>query len=129
MGLISKTVKVRWSRNNKKYYEELGYTFTKCKEEFEVKIEHLPKNSNIKVECFCDNCGKTLPLRKYQDYNRYLKEGNKSYCKKCGRLLFGNKTQIQNKLKNSKSFYDWCIENNRQDVLDRWDYKLNNCSP
>ena len=29
----------------------------------------------------------------------------------------------------SKSFYDWCIEHERQDVLDRWDYELNNCSP
>ena len=33
------------------------------------------------------------------------------------------------KSKNKKSFYDWCIENNRQDVLDRWDYELNDCSP
>ena len=24
-----------------------------------------------------------------------------------------------------QSFYDWCIENNRQDLLDRWDYDLN----
>lgn len=28
-----------------------------------------------------------------------------------------------------KSFYDWCIENNRQDLLDRWDYDLNKKSP
>lgn len=28
-----------------------------------------------------------------------------------------------------KSLYDWCLENNRQDVLDRWDYELNNCKP
>lgn len=28
-----------------------------------------------------------------------------------------------------KSFYDWCIEHNRQDLLDRWDYELNNKSP
>lgn len=33
------------------------------------------------------------------------------------------------KLLNSKSLYVWCIENNRQDVLDRWDYELNGCSP
>ena len=25
-----------------------------------------------------------------------------------------------------KSFYDWCIENNRVDLLDRWDYNVNN---
>ena len=28
-----------------------------------------------------------------------------------------------------QTFYDWCIENNRQDVLDLWDYKLNTKSP
>lgn len=27
------------------------------------------------------------------------------------------------------SFYDWCINNNRQDLLNRWDYKLNKCDP
>ena len=31
--------------------------------------------------------------------------------------------------KFTKSFYDWCIENNRQDLLNRWDYELNQCSP
>ena len=56
MGLISKTVKVRWSRSNKKYYEELGYAFTKMSDEFEVKVEDLTKGSNVKVECICDNC-------------------------------------------------------------------------
>lgn len=34
-----------------------------------------------------------------------------------------------NQYKISKSFYDWCIENNREDVLDRWDYELNDKSP
>lgn len=28
-----------------------------------------------------------------------------------------------------KSFYEWCIENNRQDLLNRWDYDLNNKNP
>lgn len=27
------------------------------------------------------------------------------------------------------SFRDWCIQNNRQDLLERWDYKLNNDTP
>lgn len=27
------------------------------------------------------------------------------------------------------SFYDWCINNNRDDLLNRWDYELNNCNP
>ena len=27
------------------------------------------------------------------------------------------------------SVYDWCIKNNRNDILDRWDYQLNSFSP
>ncbi len=29
----------------------------------------------------------------------------------------------------TKSFYDWCIENNKKDLLNRWDYELNEKSP
>ena len=32
-------------------------------------------------------------------------------------------------MKLTKSFYDWCVENNRQDLLDRLDYDLNQKSP
>lgn len=28
-----------------------------------------------------------------------------------------------------KSFYDWCIENNRLDILEEWNYEKNNISP
>jgi hypothetical protein len=31
--------------------------------------------------------------------------------------------------KFTKSFYDWCTENKREDLLDRWDYNLNINSP
>lgn len=31
--------------------------------------------------------------------------------------------------KFKQSFYEWCIENNRQDLLDRWDYELNDKNP
>ena len=31
--------------------------------------------------------------------------------------------------KIKQTFYDWCIKNNRQDLLDRWDYSMNNCNP
>ena len=31
--------------------------------------------------------------------------------------------------KTSKSFYDWCIEHNHTDLLNRWDYNLNELSP
>ena len=31
--------------------------------------------------------------------------------------------------KFEKSFYDWCIENNHEDYLELWDYKMNNYRP
>lgn len=31
--------------------------------------------------------------------------------------------------KIKQTFYDWCIENNRQDILDLWDYELNVKTP
>ena len=51
MGLISKTVKIKWNQKTKKYYENLGYVYTKMYDEFEVKIEDLQKGSSIKVNC------------------------------------------------------------------------------
>ena len=30
---------------------------------------------------------------------------------------------------HSCTFEQWCFENNRQDILDRWDYELNDCKP
>lgn len=32
-------------------------------------------------------------------------------------------------MKSTKSFYDWCIENDRTDLLNRWNYDLNGISP
>ncbi|WP_291626122.1 zinc-ribbon domain-containing protein [Clostridium sp.] len=127
MGLISETVKTRWNSSTKKHYEELGYTYTKMGEEFEVEVEDLLPNSEVEIKCICDNCGKELSPE-YKDY-RKSKRGNNIYCRKCSVLLFGIDKKCKNQLKKGKSFYDWCIENNRQDVLNRWDYELNNCSP
>ena len=129
MGLISRKANVKWNKKQKKYYESLGYIYTKLGDEFEVKVEDLTKGSSVKVECICDNCGKILPSWTYQQYNKYKKENGETYCSKCGTLLFGKEKSRKTKLSKSKSFEQWCIENNRQDILDRWDYELNDCLP
>ena len=128
MGLISKTVKIKWNSMTKKHYESLGYTYTKMYDEFEVRVEDLSKGSNIKVYCICDSCKKDLSWT-YRDYNNQVKDNGKTYCKKCAMKLYGTENYKKTRLKNGKSFYDWCIESNRQDVLDRWDYELNDCLP
>ena len=128
MGLITKTVKTTWNSSNKKHYIELGYKFTKIKDELEVKVEHLTKGSGIKIKCICDNCGCELNWR-YCDYIKYVKKYEKTYCNKCSNVLYGKKKAIKTILKNSKSFEQWCVEQGRQDVLDRWDYELNDFTP
>ena len=115
MGIISKVAIVKWHPSNKKYYEELGYTYTKLGEEFEVKIEDLPVNSHSKIICECDNC-KTVLEGVYQQYSSKILSNLPIYCRKCSSQLYGNENYRKSRLKNSKSFYDWCIENNRQDI-------------
>ena len=128
MGLITKTIKIKWSPSNKKHYESLGYIYTKMGDEFEVRVEDLTKGSQAKIECSCDNCKKLL-IWEYRDYSKKVKENGKTYCNKCAIKLYGGENTRITRLKNGKSLYKWCIENNRQDVLDRWDYEKNGCTP
>ena len=127
MGLISKTVKVKWHPRNKDYYEALGYIYTKMGDEFEVKVEDLTKGSKVNIKYICDFC-KEVKTTSYQHYNK-CRKGKLYYCFNCGNKIYGVKNSNKTKLSKSKSFYDWCIENNRQDILDRWDCELNDCSP
>jgi len=128
MGLISETVMVKWYGTNKKYYINKGYPFTKMGDEFEVNVEDLSNSFGGSFNVKCDNCNKELHIP-WINYKKCVKEDKKYYCKGCASKLYGIPKRIKKQLKNSKSFYQWCIENNRQDVLDRWNYKLNNCSP
>lgn len=55
-----------------------------------------------------------------------LKTGNSTSCG-CVRL-----ERLKNAKKGNifkKTFYEWCIDNNHQDFLDRWDYSLNKIAP
>ena len=73
MGLITKTVKVKWNAKNKKHYEELGYIFTNMNGEFDVRVEDLKECSEQKLECVCDSCGKKIILSN----NTYRKNNKK----------------------------------------------------
>ena len=78
MGLITKTVMVKWNGKTKRHYEDLGYLYTRIGDEFEVKIEDLTKGSNVKVKCKCDGCGKDL-FWSYNDYNHNTPKLNPSH--------------------------------------------------
>ena len=129
--LLSEISKIKWHSNYKKWYESKGYKYTKMGNEFEVNIEDLTDGSNalVEVQCDCSQC--TTPINKpitWKNYKRYIHENGTYYCNKCSNELFGKEKKKKTILSNGKSFYNWCIDNNKQYILDRWDYELNNCS-
>jgi len=131
MGLISKTVIVKWNGRNKKLYEDKGYLFTKMGDEFEVKVDDLTNGSNALVNVKCDDDDCKIPYLKPMQWYYYLqsvKENGKYFCQHCRQSTSIIKTN-KSKLLTSKSFHQWCVDNNRQDILDRWDYVLNDCDP
>lgn len=109
MGLITKKVKIKWNISNKSFYQDKGYTFTKMKDEFEVKVEDLSNGSDVTVfvKCDGDNCNKiySLEWRSYLDFS----VNDKIYCLICSK----------HKDKGFISFEQWCIEHNRLDILTR----------
>jgi len=116
--LLTREVEVKWNGNTKKWYMGKGYRFAKLGDMFLSKVEDLMDGSGITISVECDGCGKISNIR-WKNYKRCVKENNTYYCRICA--LNGYKKWI--------NFDEWCINNNRQDILDRWDYELNNCNP
>lgn len=81
--LITKEVEVKATYQTKEYYKNLGYEIVGAKP-FLVKIEHLSKNSHVRVEVLCDYCKDNIMNIRYQDYNK-RKKGNidKDCCNNC----------------------------------------------
>lgn len=129
--LLSKVVKVKWHSKNRSHFEELGYVFTKWNDEFNVETKDLPKGSHVYVRVKCDGekCNNPyLSPVKWQSYLRCIKPDEKYYCSKCvsqERVENG----VRTRLLKSKSFEQWCIENKKQDLLERWDYEANSYLP
>jgi hypothetical protein len=147
MGLITKEVEVNLDLKNLSYYINFGYDIDSLRRKdkqgrmsipkgtkIKIKVEDLPKNSNVYVHVKCDSCGKDLYNTSYQNYNNYLKDDGKYYCRMCSKKLFGYEKGRITRLKNGEnSFKQWCIKNlskkEANDVLSRWDYDLNKINP
>jgi hypothetical protein len=137
--LISKEVEVGLNSINIKHYENLGYIIPRYEDsrhnivvkrgtKILVKVEDLTNVSNVGIQVECDECNKILNIT-WGDYLKCVKEDGKYYCNKCALKLYTSENMRVTKLKNSKSFKEWCIKNNRQDILNRWDYELNKHNP
>lgn len=85
--------------------------------------QYTPKGQKIPHwRCRC-TCGSGI-IEDVSDNS--LKTGNST---SCGCIHRENTSEKLKGTIRSKSFYDWCIENNHKDFLDRWDYDKNIKSP
>jgi len=134
--LITQEVEVGLSSNNIKYYEDLGYIIPKYKDTKHnmvvkkgtktiVKTTDLQNGSNAQIKIECDDCGKELTLL-WSTYYKGAKQG-KYYCIKCAKKLYGTEKYKRTRLSKGTSFQQWCIQNDRQDILNRWDTEKNKC--
>ena len=57
MLILPQNIETSWNTKNKKYYESLGYLYTKFGHKFNVNVLHLPEKSKNKVRFICDYCG------------------------------------------------------------------------
>lgn len=76
--LLDKEVEMRWNSKNKKYYEDLGYTYTKMGDAFIIKTTDLKPGSAVRVKFRCDYCG-----REYETGWRTHLQSNKNVDKDC----------------------------------------------
>lgn len=90
-------VTVSWYSGNKQYYVDLGYTFTKFKDTFQVPFYLTKKRSKILVKVICDYCGQEY-ITQYCNYQTGQKRG-KSACRKCKQFKIAN--TLQNKYGSS----------------------------
>ena len=81
--------------------------------------EKNPKNGNHRWLCKCSCDEHTV-----RPVEEHMLKAGKSLS--CGCLKREKTTQRPFK---GQTFYDWCIEHERRDLLDRWDYEKNQCSP
>ena len=93
-------VKKRWENANKKWYINKGYTFTKIKDDFYVKVEDLTESSKDKVIVICDYCGATYTTE-YSVYLKGFSNNKKNACKHCS----GKKAQLINANKRAEKRY------------------------
>ena len=78
-----KFVILKWRNSNKKRYESMGYNFTQYGDEFKVKIEDVPKRSNVEITVICEYC-RIEKQMSIGNYNNITKNGSKKYrCREC----------------------------------------------
>ena len=117
--IITEKLEIIVKNNLRKYYANLGYIFPFTWDpKIIMDIKDLPKNSNLKIDCKCNVCGKIKNIS-YYHYNKNIKIGGFYSCKgKCSRMKykstcikkFGFENPFQNEEIKKKS-KETCMRN------------------
>jgi len=126
--ILQNNVITTWNASNKIYYQSKGYSFTKMFNTILIDVKDLKENSNIKIRVKCSLCNKEKYIA-FNNYNTCIKNTGFYHCDECSYKTTKNESLLNTKLQKSISFEQWCIENDRQDIFNRWDYELNKKQP
>ena len=127
--------------------EERKYYCPKCsrdKTPIKNKKQKVIRRNKISFEQWCINNKREDIFKRWDNKLNNCKpnevnfKSSKKYYFKCPRRLHKSELKIINDItrQNQKvicnycnSFEQWCLDIDRQDLLDRWDYDLNKCNP
>jgi len=123
--LITKELYVKWNPTTRKYYENLGYKYTKHSDEFLIPIEHLHNGSNSEIIFQCDECAE-ISSRRYFKYLNLNNKYNKDLCGKCINRLNIKNRALKSKTKDDFGYYT--THENRKIELDKYLKKYNELS-
>jgi len=124
--LITKEMSVKWNKNNKKRFIELGHTFTNYDDKFMVNVEDLSIHAPYLVEVTCDYCQDigihTVVSKQWCNYLKERRNVQKDTCNICKYkkykdvLAFKQKSNILTK--EDKGY--WTFKENRLKALDEF---------
>ncbi|HLG28293.1 MAG TPA: hypothetical protein VI423_10950 [Paenisporosarcina sp.] len=96
MLIENQIVEVKWSNQNKKYFQEKGYSLTTVGDVFLVKLNDLPIGTTVQIKAKCDFCGERIVRSRSS-----LSKSKAHYCSKDCEVK--NRKLISNKRKTLKT--------------------------
>lgn len=114
----------RWNCKNINHYKSKGYVFTKYGDEFEVKLDDLSPNSNMKIHVSCDYCGEEMIIP-YFHYYRSISKHPKIACQKCAGIKLSEVTLQKRQEKMYNDILKFCEEHNYSLLTKKEDLKNN----
>lgn len=113
-------VEVGWNPTTRKWYEDLGYKYTKNNEKFMIPVDHLYPNSETKVRVICDFCGDEI-LKSYRRCSSI--KNDKDACYHCNSAKRAWKELSERREVQMKKFFDKCSKLNLIPISTVEDYK------